>query len=122
MNDEINVLGKKLEICGCEPMTGFMRNGYCQTNFDDTGVHTVCAVMTEDFLQFSKDAGNDLSTPRPEFGFEGLKQGDHWCVCAGRWFEAYKAGRACPVILEATHEETLAIIPFEVLKKYQMTV
>ena len=112
-----NILGEELKICGCDPMTGWKRDGFCKTEFSDRGVHTVCCVVTEEFLSFSKSQGNDLSTPRPEFGFTGLKAGDHWCVCAGRWFDAYKANKACPVILEATHEETLAIIPFDALEK-----
>lgn len=112
-----NILGTELKLCGCDPMTGFYRDGYCRTDFNDRGVHTVCCVVTKEFLDFSKQQGNDLSTPRPEFAFPGLKPGDHWCVCAGRWFDAYKAQAACPVILEACDEETLAIIPIEILKE-----
>ena len=114
-----NILGTKLEICGCDPMTGWRRDGYCETDSLDTGIHTVCAVVTDEFLEFSKQRGNDLSTPRPEFKFAGLKSGDHWCLCAGRWFEAYKAGKACPVKLESTHEESLAMIPFEAFEKFK---
>ncbi|MCF8060071.1 MAG: DUF2237 domain-containing protein [Bacteriovoracaceae bacterium] len=112
-----NVLGGPLKICSCEPMTGFFRDGYCRTDIADNGVHTVCAVMTDEFLAYSKSMGNDLSTPREEFGFLGLKEGDHWCLCAGRWLEAYRAHKAPRVILEACDEETLAIIPIEALKE-----
>ena len=112
---ELNVLGEEIEICGCDPITGWLRDGFCNTDLEDHGTHTVCAVITQEFLTFSKDKGNDLSTPRIELGFQGLKPGDHWCLCAGRWLEAYKENKACPVILEATHEETLVIIPIEAL-------
>jgi len=117
VSDARNVLGGPLEVCGCEPMTGFFRDGYCRTDINDNGVHTVCAVVTEDFLAASKAMGNDLSTPREEFGFKGLKEGDHWCLCAGRWLEAYRVGKAPKVILKACDEETLAIIPIEALKE-----
>ncbi len=110
-----NILGTELKTCSCEPMTGFYRDGLCRTDISDNGVHTVCAVMTEDFLAFSKEQGNDLSTPRPEFGFSGLKPGDRWCLCAGRWYDAYKLGLAPKVIAEACDEESLAIIPLEAL-------
>ncbi|MGI9601722.1 MAG: DUF2237 family protein [Acidimicrobiales bacterium] len=102
-----NVLGTELESCSTDPMTGFTRNGCCETNAQDEGVHTVCAIVTADFLAFSAEAGNDLSTPRPEFGFPGLVPGDQWCLCAPRWAEAYEAGVAPPVVLEATHARTL---------------
>lgn len=113
-----NVFGEDLKICGCEPMTGWYRDGYCKTDHQDTGIHTVCCVVTADFLQYSKQQGNDLVTANPRFNFKGLNPGDHWCICASRWLEAYKAGHACPVILDATHEETLAMIPLEVLKQH----
>ena len=116
----LNVLGEKLEICGCKPMTGWYRDGYCQTDQNDFGIHTVCGVMTDDFLTYSKSIGNDLSAPNPQFGFKGLSKDDHWCLCAGVWLKAFKAGHACPVILESTHEETLAIIPLEYLKEYAL--
>jgi len=119
---EVNVLGNELKVCGCDPMTGWLRDGYCKTDFNDQGVHTVCCVVTDEFLEFSKATGNDLSTPRPEFQFQGLKEGDHWCLCAGRWREAYQAGKACPVILEATNEETLAIIPIEALQEFKANI
>lgn len=115
-----NVLGQELDICGCEPMTGWLRDGSCNTNLDDYGIHTVCCVVTKDFLEFSKQQGNDLSTPRPEFNFSGLKPGDHWCVCAARWLDAHKAGKACPIKLESCHEETLAVIPLNILKQFNI--
>lgn len=120
MEEAINILGEKLEVCGCNPMTGWLRDGFCRTDENDHGIHTVCAIVSADFLKFSRFRGNDLSTPRPEFGFKGLKPGDHWCLCAGRWLEAYNAGKACPVNLHATHEETLVIIPLNVLLEFQV--
>ncbi len=102
-----NVLGGTLLICSADPMTGFFRNGCCDTAPEDVGSHTVCAVMTDEFLAFSKQAGNDLSTPHPEFGFPGLKAGDHWCLCAPRWQEALEAGAAPKVVLKATAEGAL---------------
>lgn len=113
-----NVLGGELVPCSTEPMTGFFRNGCCETGPSDLGLHTVCAVVTDAFLRFSRRAGNDLSTPMPEYGFPGLKAGDRWCLCAGRWKEALDAGMAPQVVLESTHEETLAIVPLGVLKDY----
>ncbi len=102
-----NVLGTELQECSRDPLTGFTRTGCCETGPEDTGNHTVCTQVTEEFLVFSKMRGNDLSTPRPEYGFEGLKPGDRWCLCATRWHEAAEAGFAPPVILEATHERAL---------------
>ena len=113
-----NVLGRELKPCSLDPVTGFFRNGCCETSHEDFGMHTVCAVMTAEFLAFSKSVGNDLSTPRPEFGFAGLKPGDRWCLCAPRWKEALDAGAAPQVVLESTHEETLAIVPLGILKDY----
>ena len=113
-----NVLGGELKSCSEEPLTGFYRNGCCETGSEDMGMHTVCAVMTAEFLAFSKSAGNDLSTPHPEYGFDGLKPGDRWCLCAPRWKEALDAGVAPPVVLAATHEETLAITPLGVLRDH----
>lgn len=113
-----NVLGGELQPCSTRPITGFFRNGCCETSHEDTGMHTVCAVMTADFLAFSRSVGNDLSTPRPEFGFPGLKPGDRWCLCAPRWKEALDAGAAPRVVLDATHEETLAIVPLGILKDH----
>ena len=113
-----NVQGGPLMPCGNEPVTGFYRNGCCDTGPDDTGMHTVCAVMTTEFLAFSKLSGNDLSTPRPETGFPGLSPGDRWCLCVGRWREALAAGVAPPVVLAATHEETLAVVLLEDLERH----
>ena len=116
--EALNVLGGELVPCSLEPRTGFFRNGCCETGPEDRGLHTVCAVMTAEFLAFSKAAGNDLSTPMPEYGFPGLKPGDRWCLCAPRWKEALDAGMAPQLVLEATHEETLAICPLGVLRDY----
>lgn len=116
----INVLGTPLKSCSCDPMTGFDRNGCCQSHEQDVGMHTVCAVVDEDFLAFSKRQGNDLSTPRPEYDFPGLVPGDKWCLCAPRWVEAYQAGMAPRVDLEATHFDTLKLVSFEVLQLYQV--
>jgi uncharacterized protein (DUF2237 family) len=102
-----NVLGERLEVCSIDPMTGFYRDGCCNTGREDLGSHSVCAVMTEEFLEFSRSRGNDLSTPVPEFGFPGLKPGDRWCLCAPRWQEAMEAGQAPRVVLRATHEAAL---------------
>ena len=113
-----NVLGGPLALCSTEPMTGYFRDGCCNTSDEDRGVHTVCAIVHGSFLAFSKSTGNDLSSPRPEFGFEGLKPGDRWCLCASRWREAYEAGVAPPVVLEATHERTLEVVPLEALLKH----
>jgi len=113
-----NVLGGELVPCSMDPVTGFFRNGCCETGPHDVGMHTVCAVMTEEFLSYSKSVGNDLSTPRPDLGFQGLKAGDRWCLCAPRWKEALDAGAAPQLVLESTHEETLAIVPLGVLKDY----
>ncbi len=113
-----NVLGQPLQTCGADPVTGFYRDGCCNTGPDDRGVHTVCAVVTDEFLEASRRLGNDLITPAPHFGFPGLHAGDRWCVCAARWLQAYEAGAPCPVVLEATHENTLRIVPFEILLQY----
>ena len=114
----INVFGKELEMCCEDPETGFFRNGMCDTCREDQGVHTVCILATEEFLKFSKSAGNDLSTPQPEFEFPGLKPGDRWCLCALRWQEAYDQGKAPPVFLESTHEKTLELVDFNLLQQY----
>ena len=114
----INIFGKELEMCCEDPNTGFFRNGMCDTCSDDRGVHTVCILATEEFLEFSKSVGNDLSTPHPEFEFPGLKPGDRWCLCALRWQEAYEQGEAPPVFLESTHENTLKLIDFNLLQQY----
>jgi uncharacterized protein len=114
----LNVLGTDLETCCTSPMTGFLRTGCCDTSADDAGVHTVCALMTEEFLQFSVAAGNDLVTPVAQYGFPGLAPGDRWCVCAPRWKEAYDAGVAPPVVLEATHQYTLEFVTMDELRMY----
>jgi hypothetical protein len=101
-----------------DPVTGFFRDGHCDTCAEDLGSHTVCAEMTEEFLAFSRAMGNDLSTPRPEFGFPGLKPGDRWCVCAARWLEAFRAGYAPPVVLAATHQGALEVVPLAALKQH----
>jgi uncharacterized protein (DUF2237 family) len=113
-----NVFGEDLIVCSTAPLTGYFRNGCCETGPEDLGTHTVCAIVTEEFLKFSKTRGNDLITPRPEWAFPGLKAGDRWCLCASRWIEAYRAGVAPYVVLEATHEKTLEWIPLEELVKF----
>ena len=114
----VNVLGQPLETCSTAPVTGFWRNGCCDTGDADAGRHTVCAVMTAEFLAMSKYLGNDLSTPRPEYGFAGLKPGDRWCLCAGRFLQAHEEGAAPQVRLAATHIRTLDIVPLSVLRGY----
>ena len=116
-----NVLGSDLAVCGTDPLTGFYRDGCCNTGAEDLGVHTVCTRVTEEFLVFSKGVGNDLSTPRPEFGFQGLTPGDQWCLCAARWQEALEAGAAPPVVLEATHASTLEWVSLEDLRQHACT-
>lgn len=115
-DDSINVLGEALEPCSTDPMTGFFRDGACNTCAADQGSHTVCAVMTAEFLAYSKYVGNDLSTPRPEFQFKGLKPGDCWCLCAARFLQAADEGCAPQVNLQGTHQRALDIVPLEVLK------
>jgi uncharacterized protein (DUF2237 family) len=112
----INVLGGPLQPCSTDPLTGFFRNGACDSCAEDQGSHTVCAVMTAEFLAYSKYVGNDLSTPRPEFGFAGLKPGDRWCVCAARFLQAYQEGCAPRISLDSTHARALDIVPLEVLQ------
>ena len=114
----INVFGTQLETCCNDPKTGFFRNGLCDTCNEDIGVHTVCILATEKFLNFSKSAGNDLSTPRPELQFPAVKPGDRWCLCAIRWKEAYDKGMAPPVFLESTHIETLKLVDLNLLQQY----
>ena len=121
-DDDVNVVGGELLPCSTEPLTGFYRNGCCSTGPDDLGGHTVCCVMTDDFLEFSRAAGNDLSTPRPEWGFAGLVAGDRWCVCAARWLEAFRAGHAAPVVLGATHARALEVVPIEALTQFAAPV
>jgi len=115
-----NVLGTEIEPCGLDPVTGFFRDGCCNTGPEDRGIHTVCAVLTDEFLQFSLARGNDLITPRPEFRFPGLKAGDNWCLCAARWEEARIAGAAPKVRLLATHERTLDLVQLDDLKAHQI--
>ena len=119
-HDAKNVLGTDLKSCSTDPLTGFYRDGCCHTGPDDRGTHVVCAVMTEEFLSFTRDQGNDLSTPRPGYRFPGLKPGDQWCLCALRWKEAWLSGAAPKVVLEATNQKALSIIPLEVLQKYAL--
>ena len=118
MHPSYNVLGTKLELCSSDPITGWFRDGCCNTDDNDKGLHTVCCVLTEEFLEFAKSRGNDLMTPAPQFGFPGLKAGDQWCVCAQTWHDACGEGVACPVVLESTHEETLQITTIQLLEQY----
>lgn len=113
-----NILGNEIQSCCTDPMTGFFRDGYCNTNHLDQGTHVVCALVTEEFLEFTKSRGNDLSTPRPELQFTGLKAGDGWCLCAMRWKEAYEAGVAPPIRPESTHEKALEFIEKEALQQH----
>ena len=113
-----NVLGDPLQSCSCEPLTGWYRNGFCQTDSSDLGQHSICCVMTEQFLSYSKAQGNDLSTPMPAFQFPGLKPGDHWCVCAPRWKQAYDDGVAPLVRLEATEDTALTVVSLDQLKQH----
>jgi uncharacterized protein len=117
---EKNVLGTALQVCSLDPLTGFTRTGCCETGMDDSGSHTVCAQMTDEFLAYSVSQGNDLITPRPEYGFVGLSAGDRWCVCAARWLEASEAGFAPPVILEACHARCLEIVSLADLKYHAL--
>ncbi len=114
----LNVLGEPIKICSCEPITGWYRDGFCKTDSSDLGQHTVCCVMTESFLTYSRAQGNDLTTPIPEFNFPGLKVGDHWCLCAPRWKQAYEDGMAPLVKLHSTEVGALGIIGLEILIKY----
>ncbi|MDG1286310.1 MAG: DUF2237 domain-containing protein [Rickettsiales bacterium] len=116
--DAKNVLGGALESCCADPMTGFFRDGFCHTNKHDAGTHVICALVTQEFLDFTRKRGNNLSSPMPEYGFPGLEPGDGWCLCALRWREAYLAGVAPPVKLEATHEKALDYVSLEALKSH----
>ena len=118
---DVNVVGGRLLPCSTEPLTGFYRNGCCSTGPEDLGSHTVCVVLTAGFLEFSKGVGNDLSTPRPEYGFAGLEPGDRWCLCASRWLEAYEAGQAPDVVLGATHARALDVVPIDLLTSRAVT-
>jgi uncharacterized protein len=117
----LNVLGAPIQDCSHDPITGFMRTGCCETGPEDRGSHTVCAIMSAEFLAFSKSRGNDLSTPMPMYAFPGLLPGDQWCLCAARWLEAYGAGCAPHVVLASTHEKALDVIPLPALKEYAVT-
>ncbi len=118
----LNVLDQPLQLCSESPLTGFFRNGYCQTESDDRGQHTICAVVDNAFLQYTLDQGNDLLTPRPALGFPGLKPGDHWCLCAARWKEAHQEGRAPKVVLAATHKKALDVIDLDALLMYAVDI
>ena len=120
MNNDLNVLGEPLQPCSMSPLTGFYRDGCCKTGEDDQGKHIVCAEMTEDFLNYTKSRGNDLTTAIPQFGFPGLKPGDQWCLCASRWKEALDAGKAPPVQLRATHEAALEIVSLDELQHHAL--
>jgi uncharacterized protein (DUF2237 family) len=117
-----NVLGGPLEPCGTDPVTGFYRDGCCSTGPDDVGRHTICAVVTGDFLEHQRSIGNDLSTPMPQYRFPGLAPGDRWCVTATNWLRAHQDGHAAPVVLAATHERTLDVLPLETLRQYAVDV
>ena len=116
--ESLNVFGESLEICSEKPMTGFFRDGCCNTSKQDLGSHTVCTQVSQEFLEFSRFRGNDLSTPRPELGFPGLRTGDQWCLCAARWLEAYQHGMAPKIYLTRTHKRALDIIPLELLQEF----
>ena len=118
MTESLNVLGGELRACSFDPLTGYFRDGSCNDAEDDAGTHLVCTRVSPEFLAFSRERGNDLATPRPEMRFRGLKPGDRWCLCVLRWLEALEAGVAPPVVLEATHERVLDLVPHEVLQRY----
>ena len=120
MDKQKNILGEEIESCCENPITGFFRDGFCHTDERDQGVHTVCVKMTEEFLNFSKSRGNDLSTPRPDFNFPGVKVGDSWCLCAERWVEAYELGMAPYLYIKQTNIKTLDIVSLEVLKEFAL--
>jgi uncharacterized protein (DUF2237 family) len=122
VNDSCNVLGGPLELCGTDPVTGFYRDGCCKSGPEDVGSHTVCVVVTAEFLAYQSAVGNDLVTPRPQYGFVGLQPGDRWCVVALRWRQAYESGVAGPVVLAATHERALDVIPLEALREHAVDV
>lgn len=122
MPHQRNVLGRALEPCGVDPLTGFFRDSLCRTAPEDLGLHTICAVMTADFLEHQKSIGNDLMTPVPEYMFPGLSPGDRWCVTARNWLRAHNDGRAAPVVLESTDVTTLEIVPLSVLQEYSVDV
>ena len=118
MEKQKNILGEDLESCSADPLTGWFRDGCCNTDKNDRGLHTVCVKVNDEFLEWCKEAGNDLITPHPEFGFPGLKNGDKWCVCASWYARALEAGKGCPIYLKATHEKTLELVKIEILKEF----
>jgi uncharacterized protein (DUF2237 family) len=118
MHPKINVLGTELKPCSMDPLTGWFRDGCCNTDRSDRGLHVVCCILTDDFLEFARSKGNDLITPAPQHNFPGLTAGDRWCVCAQTWLDAAEQGLACPISLECTHEEALAIIPLDLLETH----
>ena len=120
MDESNNVFGEALETCSEKPITGFFRDGCCNTSEEDLGSHTVCVEVTEDFLEYSRFRGNDLKTPMPDYGFPGLEPGDRWCLCAARWLEAYHQGMAPRVLLRRTHQKALDIVPMEFLRKHAL--
>ena len=120
--DQLNIFHESLEECSCDPMTGFFRTGCCETNDNDLGTHTVCALMDKEFLQFSYNQGNDLITPMPEYDFPGLKPGDKWCLCANRWLEAFEAGVAPRILAKATNLKTLEIISMDIIRKFALDI
>ncbi len=122
MMKQLNVFNESIHECCLNPITGYHRDGFCNYHTSDSGLHLVCALMTETFLGFSRSRGNDLSTPRPEFNFPGLKEGDSWCLCAARWLEAYQYNSAPKIYLKKTHLESLRIIDFDILKEYAIDI
>ena len=118
MSQPKNVFGDPLISCCTQPITGFYRDGFCRTGAEDVGLHLVCGEVTEEFLSFSKQAGNDLSTPNPMYGFDGLQPGDRWCICVERWKQAMEAGKACPILLEATHISALEFVALETMQQH----
>jgi uncharacterized protein (DUF2237 family) len=118
IDESVNVFGESLETCGDDPVTGFFRDGCCNTSDQDRGSHTVCVELTQEFLEFSRSRGNDLMTPVPAYGFPGLRAGQRWCLCASRWLEAQEAGRAPRVYLRRTHRRALDIVPMDVLRRF----
>lgn len=120
MDESTNVFGEKLEICGGDPITGFFRDGKCNTCKEDIGSHTVCIEASTEFLEYSRFRGNDLSTPVPEYDFDGVKAGDRWCLCAARWLEAVESDRAPRVYLKSTHVRALEVVPLDILKRYAL--
>ncbi len=119
-HESLNVYGEPLETCSNDPVTGFFRDGCCNTSQDDMGIHTVCVQLDDTFLEFSKRSGNDLTTPRPEFDFPGLQAGNRWCLCATRWLQAYKAGMAPKLYMRSTHFRTMEVVDIKILKAYAL--